>query len=228
MSWYTNLYPPKEDFDYSKYESQEQLKKEMYEVNSYVNNFWTSLCCLATSTPETMFPKSENPLEEVIKLFNELWEQFIKHAFIYEFLFRVQQYWESQTDHDEYLEKHPNGDGYKYNQDLGRDMTDEEYKEYWEKYKAEWKPCIWYNKFQYNNFPEGGVEETEKFINETKAELVMLCTSDPKVCVGGDYDVPFDAVKARLDSMREWLNDNIKDNYFARLCVKYWDTHTEG
>lgn len=228
MSWYTYLYPT--DFDYSMYDSPDELQKEIDNYTNLANCCWTSISCMAVSSPSILFPNEDSPLEPTIALFNKVWNEFLQYSFKSEKLYRLHQYWETKIDHDDYVKKHPDGDGYKYSQELGREMTDEEYKEHIEKERAEWKPYVWFNHFEYSDSPENGIEATEKYLNDTKTEILMLCTGDKNSVMGEEnqYDNPFDLIQSKLCSLREWVDDLINENYFSQLCKKYWDTKEEG
>ena len=228
MSWYTYLYPT--DFDYSMYNSPDELQKEIDNYTNLANNCWTSISCMAVSSPSILFPNEDSPLEPTIALFNKVWNEFLQYSFESEKLYRLHQYWETKIDHDDYVKKHPDGDRYKYSQELGREMTDEEYKEHIEKERAEWKPYVWFNHFEYSDSPDNGIEATEKYLNNTKTEILMLCTGDKNSVMGEEnqYDNPFDLIQSKLCSLREWVDDLINENYFSQLCKKYWDTKEEG
>ena len=227
MSWYTYLFPT--DFDYSMFSSPDEIQKEIDNCVNLANNCWTSLSCMAVSSPGILFPKEDNPLQPTIDLFNKVWKEFLDYSFEAEKYFRLQQYWEIKIKHDEDVEKYPNGHGYKYSEELGRDMTDEEYKDNLAKERAEWKPFICYNHFEYSNSPERGVEETNKYLEDTKNELLMLCTGDKSNLTDAEYsDSLFDNIRNRLSNIKEWIDDCICNNYYSQLCLKYWDTKEEG
>lgn len=228
MSWYTYLYPT--DFDYSMYNSPDELQKEIDNYTNLANSCWTSISCMAVSSPNILFPNEDSPLQSTIDLFNKVWDEFLQYSFESEKLYRLHQYWDTKIDHDDYVKKHPDGDGYKYSQELGREMTDEEYKEHIKKERAEWKAYVWYNHFEYSDSPERGIEETEKHINNAKAEILMLCTSDKSSVMDEEnrFECPFDAIQSRLLSIKEWLDELINENYYSQLCKKYWDTKDEG
>lgn len=219
MSYYTYAYPT--DYDYSSYKDSKELRQEIEELTKDVNNYWLNLKCIAIASPASLFPKSANPSEEAIGLFNSKWNKFITAAFNLEYLYRLKQFWQIQEDHEDYIEKYPDGDGYKYSMDLGRDMTDEEYRDYIAKERANWKPYIWYNHFEYARNPEYGIEETTKYINDSKEELLMMCFADNDLHHSEEYDNDFNAISNKLDSIKEWLDTNINANYFAQMCVKY-------
>lgn len=228
MSWYTYLYP--NDFDYSMYNSPDELQKEIDNYTNLANCCWTSISCMAVSSPGILFPNEDNPLEPTIALFNKVWNEFLQYSFEAEKLYRLHQYWETKIDHEDYIKRYPNGDGYKYNQELGREMTDEEYKEHIEKERAEWKAYVWFNHFEYSDSPDRGIEATEKYLNDTKNEILMLCTSDKNSVMSEEsqFECPFDAIQSRLLSTKEWVDDLINENYYSQLCKKYWDTKEEG
>ena len=228
MSWYTYLYPT--DFDYSMYNSPDELQKEIDNYTNLANSCWTSISCMAVSSPGILFPNEDRPLQSTIDLFNKVWDEFLQYSFEAEKLYRLHQYWETKIDHDDYVKRYPNGDGYKYSQELGREMTDEEYKEHIERERADWKAYVWYNHFEYSDSPEHGIEVTEKYLNDTKNEILMLCTSDKSSVMSEEsqFECPFDAIQSRLLSTKEWVNDLINENYYSQLCKKYWDTKEEG
>lgn len=219
MSWYTYLYP---DWDYSSYKTIDNLQKEIDTQNALTTDCWNTLCSIVISSPNILFPNE--PLKLTIDLFNNAWYTFISNATKLEKLSYLRQFWQSQIDHDDYIKKYPDGSGFKYSQELGREMTDEEYKEYIEKERAKWKPYVYCNHFEYSDRPEIGVEETEELLDRVKLELLMLCTYDKSAYKCEEYDNPFDTIVSKMISTKEWVDSLINDRYFSQLCVKYWDT----
>lgn len=225
MSWYTYLYP---DWDYNSYKTIDELQEHIDKQQTIINDCWYKLSCVVASTPHILFPNEDAPLELTINLFNNCWDNFIKNSITFWNLSYLHQFWQNQIDHDNYIKDYPNGNGYKYSEELGREMTDDEYKAHIEKERADWKSYVYYNHFEYSDRPYDGVEETEKFLNKAKSELLMLCTCDKSLCTCEEYDNPFDAVVYKVDNMREWLNELTQDRYFSQLCVKYWNTREVG
>lgn len=227
MSWYTYVYPT--DFDYSRYKSMGELQNEIDELRKNANSFWIYICCMAAASPGSMFLNSRDPLKEVIEKFNEKWDRYLDYSYRAERLERLMQYWESKVDHDEYIEKYPNGD--EFDRKSKSEMTDEDYKKHLEEERAKWKPYVWYNHFEYTRDPDSGISDTNSQIEQCRVELIMLCSADPKSCIGKsdeEYDVPIEALRFKLNEIKEYLDLTICENYFAKLCLKYKDTIEQG
>lgn len=91
----------------------------------------------------------------------------------------------------------------------------------------EYKPSLWRNHFEYNSDPEEGVKDCKESIEYVKRKLFMLAISTPSEVFKGKDNL-LDQVNFELTSLKEYLDRSISDLEFCKLCVEYWDTHTEG
>lgn len=109
----------------------------------------------------------------------------------------------------------------------------------WGKYSIEeenmeYRPHIWYNRFQHTHDPEIGIEEYKNDIEYIKKRLINYACSSPKDIIinNSDSEDPIqDAVlylTKELDELREWLDEKLYDLSFCELLLKYYDTHEEG
>lgn len=90
-----------------------------------------------------------------------------------------------------------------------------------------------YNKYEYNHDPQDGVMDSKRRVNSLFCEISGLICATPKdICPEKDDEgnvvEPADWLIAKLNGLRELLNDALCDLHFSKVAVKYWDTHGEG
>lgn len=90
-----------------------------------------------------------------------------------------------------------------------------------------------YNKYEYNHDPQDGVTDNKRRVNTLFCEISGLICATPKdVCPDKDDEGnvvdPADWLIAKLNGLRELLNDALYDLHFSEVAVKYWETHGEG
>lgn len=109
-------------------------------------------------------------------------------------------------------------------------------KEYWDDY-AHWqkeskavKPSIEWNYFQYSNDPDGGIEQSEEFIEDCRQKFFALACSTPKETKDEEgYAIhPIDELERVISMEKETLDDAIRELEFSKLLKKYWSTHEIG
>lgn len=104
---------------------------------------------------------------------------------------------------------------------------------YSEEEKKTAKKSLDWNHFEHNSDPEGGIEDEQKAINYVRDKLVMMCAASPEKIYSntteeGNFVNPLDWMYQELNNLKEYLDEAIYTKMFCELCIKYWDTHTEG
>ena len=89
------------------------------------------------------------------------------------------------------------------------------------------KPSISKNHYYYSNCFDEGLEDTEHYMNKTANELMSMAAATPKDIFIANEENGTDVIfwlTRELEDKREWLDENIVSNCFAKLCERYEDT----
>ena len=95
------------------------------------------------------------------------------------------------------------------------------------------KPSISVNHYRWSRCPQGGIDESNKMIDDAISGLRGLCFANIRDIVplndaDGCPTEPIDYVVALLRDYKEQIDDAINDREFSKICVRFWDTHEEG
>ena len=235
MSWYTNIYPDITKFSHERFESTGAIEEEIEKLKSEREEKWGTILALVFATPNVIVSPGDDIIETLTTKFNKVWKEYRDLIDQEYYLYRVQELWEDEISHKDYIEKYPEGGGYNdlWDEEDPSRLTKEEYLAKLKKERDAWKPSCSVNHFQYNHFPQEGITECNKYITEVKQKLLSYIIAVPKDIVPekdeeGNINDPVLYLTKDLNDLKEWLNDNIWDLNFSKLCVEYWDTHTEG
>lgn len=231
MSWYTNLYPNVDEFpSRDLFKSPGEMQEEADKWNDVLNEIWGKIHALAFITPS----KDIASIESLIANFEQLWNAYINASKEQYDLYRAVEIWEDEINHQEYIEKYPEGGGWcdieQYDDD-GKEISKEDYIKKVQEERAKWKPSISWNHFQYNDCPEAGVIDNKKFIADIKNKLMALVVATPKDITpdkSEDGYNPISYITEELNNSKEWLDDCLYELFFSELYVKYKDTSTQG
>lgn len=90
------------------------------------------------------------------------------------------------------------------------------------------KPNISVNHYKWSSNPKDGIEENDKIIDDVVIRLRGLCFSNIRDIIPTGEDEPISYVVSLLDEYKEQIDRAIYDMEFSKICVRFWDTHTEG
>ena len=202
MSWYTFVYPT-EGFDLD--EPKEKINERVEKRKEVLNELWAFINGLCVASPNTL--NTDDPIRYVTSIM----------------LANINKYIEvSKEQNHDYHTLHMIDD----RENWGKYNTDEE--------NSEYKPHVWYNHFQHTHDPEGGIEDYNKTIEYVKKRLINYACSSPKDIIVNNPDSNENIQDAiiyltnELDSLKEWLDEELWDLSFCELLAKYYDTHEEG
>ena len=231
MSWYTTVFPDKEEYNWDKFKDIKEVEDSITRHERVMDRQWGRLTALAATTPCP--DKDGGIVKHVEKELGLYWDEYIRAFKIYFRLIVIKEMWDEEIRFKEYVEKHPDGDDYIYYIDddefFTMDKSSEEYKRRLKEYRNMWKPSYSVNKFDYGTNPSYGIEETTKHINRIYTELLSMACSKPNDIFPKEYEGSI--MNEIVDSMgetREFLDENLFNKEFSELLLKYWDTHKEG
>lgn len=202
MSWYTFVYPTEGfDLDEPKEKIQERISKRKEELDE----LWAYINGLCVASPNTL--TADDPIKFATSTMLSYIEKYIEISNVQNHDYRTIQMIEERDDWGKYSIEEEN---------------------------TEYRPHIWYNRFQHTHNPEGGIEEYKKSIEYIKKRLVNYACSSPKDIIVNDPDSDENIQDAiiyltnELDSLKEWIDDELWELGFCELLLKYYDTHEEG
>lgn len=217
MSWYTIIFPDKSDYVQDKYGTIDEMIERTSELETKKDDVWRYIASCAVMTPYSEDGKSV--IESMTNLFTKYWDEYIRLSEEQNKLAFSIGVYEDQEYHDERV-----NNGYADDEDDEYEFTDENGNTV-----KEWRPSYSYNHYEYNYGPDEGVKETQKIINNIRTKLTSLACATPKdiITANNDDDI-FDIIGYRVSEYKEILDETLFTNFFSRMCVKYWGTHTEG
>lgn len=236
MSWYTNLYPDINDFPSREgYKDPTDMEREGSNISILLSEIWSNIAALVYITPSKNL--AEDPIQYLTNRFNIYWQQYLDYSRKKYNWYRAAELWQDEIYHQDYIERYPEGGGWndeveQYNED-GTKLTKEEYLKQLAEERANWKPSISWNHFQYNNCPEDGIVDNKKYIADVRNKLLGLIVATPKdITPDKDEDgypiSPMDFINGELANIKEWLNDCLYELFFSELYKKYEETSTQG
>ena len=234
MSWYTNLFPDINDFPSREgYNSPSEMQEEGNNIEILLSEIWSNITALAYVTPSKDL--AEDPIQYLTNRFNVYWQNYLDSSREQYGWYRAAELWEDEIYHQDYIERHPEGgvcDIEPYDED-GNPIPKEEYLKKLAEKRANWKPSISWNHFQYNNCPEEGIIDNKKYISDVRNRLLGLVIATPKdITPNKDEDncliSPLDYINRELSEIKEWLDDCLYELFFSELYKKYEKTSTQG
>ena len=166
MSWYTTVFPDKEEYNWDDFKDIKALEVLIVIHENDLDNLWSNITALATATPCP--DKDGHVVKNVKKELDEYWDGYLLTFERYFRLIVINEMWDEDIRFREYVEKYPDGDDYLYFIDddefFSMDKSSDEYKKRLQEYRAMWKPSYSVNKFDYGTNPSYGIEETKKYI----------------------------------------------------------------
>lgn len=235
MSWYTNLFPDINDFPSREgYNSPSEMQEEGNNIEILLSEIWSNITALVYVTPSKDL--AEDPIQYLVNRFNIYWQQYLDSSREQYDWYRAAELWEDEIYHQDYIERYPEGGGWCDAEQCDKDgnpITKEEYLKQLAEERANWKPSISWNHFQYNNCPEEGIIDNRKYISDIRSRLLGLVVATPKdITPDKDEDgysiSPLDFINRELSEIKEWLNDCLYELFFSELYKKYEETSTQG
>lgn len=235
MSWYTNLFPDVNEFPSREgYNSPSEMQEEGNKITVLLSEIWSNITALVYVSPSRSL--AEDPIQYLTNRFNIYWQQYLDSSRERYRWYRAAELWEDEICHQNYIERYPEGGGWcdieQYDDD-GNLISKEDYIKKVQEERANWKPSISWNHFQYNNCPEEGITDNKKYISDIRSRLLGLIVATPKdITPDKDEDnysiSPLDFINKELSETREWLNDCLYELFFSELYKKYEETSTQG
>lgn len=230
MSWYTAIFPVGEDFSHDNYASPEELKALIDDLKESKNYIWSHIAACVSMTPYA--DEGKNRVDTMMDLLDGYWKNYLHSDREETRLCIIKELWEDELRHERLMSENPdsleNFDWFVDDDLYDIDPESEEYKKRLEECKAAWKPSYNVNHFQYGQDPAWGVEETAKSIADIHTKLAQMVCSTPSDIVGRNEGDVLDTLSMALSSTREYLDDELFNHEFSKLCVRFWDTHKEG
>ena len=200
MSWYTYVYPT-EDFDLSL--SEDKLQELIDDDKKTLDNLWERIVGICAANPSLY--KKEDPIAYIIDMVNKYFDKYIEVS--------------HRQNHNA------------FNLQLVESIR---YNKEYSESRESFKPYVEYNHFQYTDSPLSGIQETEKFIAKVRKYIIACACATPSDIVIQDkdkddyYEDAIQYITDKLETEREWLDENIYDRDFCVLLDKYYDTHEQS
>lgn len=226
MSWYTAIFPDREEFSHEGYKDISEIVQKISEINEKKEKVWSRVAGCVFMTPYA--EEGKNRVDTMIDILDVYWDEYVSLSDEENRLDVVKTLWEEEIEHERLMEKYPysssNLDWF-CTEEL-EEMEKEGGKEYELMYKwcaEKWRPSYSVNHFEYGSYPEEGVSETRKIIGSIYRKLAELASSSVDAC-----DTESDTISQFVVTLKNELDSELFNRMFSDLCVKYWDTHKEG
>lgn len=186
-------------------EPKEKVEERINKKKEELDELWAYINGLCVASPNTL--NTDDPIKYVTKAMTDNINKYIELSNLQNHDYHTLRMIEERDD-------------------WGKYSTEEE--------DTEYKPHIWYNRFQHTHDPENGIDEYKHNIEYIKKRLINYACSSPKDIIINDpnsdeviQDVVLYLTK-ELDELREWLDEELYDLSFCELLLKYYDTYEEG
>lgn len=230
MGQYTHVYPDLSQFGLNENMTEDELRDIMKQSNencdiieNRYNEIWQHICAYVFATP--------NDIDETVEKVKCLIDNYVAERRLYmnnTYIYLLCEDAIHGIELKQYLKDNPDY----YWQDFGNGLNqyNETKQQYIERITDEInnrKPSISKNHYYYSNCFDEGLEDTEHYMNKTANELLSMAAATPKDIFIANEENGTDVIfwlTRELEEKREWLDENIVSNCFAKLCERYEDT----